>query len=220
MNRGIFRFHGDELCFCIDNMGKIGPRRSRHRPAADTRSKRSGGNRKAAPQRCHRRHAARSRSGCAGRAGNPDDFKQVPSDLLSRLQGEWLASMIVRDGMKIPSPMLKLAKRSAKENQVKITMMGQTIIHVSPLRRVDDSDRNRLSQHPRSKRRASTGHLRVQRGGEACFCMAAPGQPRPTKFEPGAGITLSMEETLRPMPSPNCVAAGLGGAARGACSTG
>ena len=29
------------------------------------------------------------------------------------------------------------------------------------------------------------------RGAEVCFCMAAPGDPRPTDFQPGPGRTLS-----------------------------
>jgi hypothetical protein len=28
-------------------------------------------------------------------------------------------------------------------------------------------------------------------GDEACFCMAAPGLPRPTEFKTGSGLTLS-----------------------------
>lgn len=191
VNRGIFRINGDELQFCIDMHGKDRPTQFKTAPGSGHAFETLKRESKARPTDVTGGTPPSTHPAAPAR-GNPDDFKYVPSDLLSRLQGEWSASTIVRDGKKLPWPMLKMAKRSAKGNEVKITVMGQTMVHA--MVRLDES-KVPVAVDYLSLCEASQGvvHLGIfeWRGDEACFCMAAPGQQRPTTFEPGAGITLS-----------------------------
>jgi len=90
--------------------------------------------------------------------------------------------------------MLATGRRSARENEVKISFGGQMLIHA--LIRIDESvDPVHVDYYNLGGGSKGTVQFGITKwiGGEACFCMAAPGQPRPTDFEsaPGSGRTFS-----------------------------
>jgi uncharacterized protein (TIGR03067 family) len=113
---------------------------------------------------------------------------------LAQLQGEWTAVAIVRDGQTLPPAMCTGGRRSARENEVKITFGGQLMIHA--LVRLD-ANAQPVHVDYCNLGGAAAGTLQhgifEWRDGEACFCMAAPGQPRPLDFTcpPGSGHVFS-----------------------------
>ncbi len=85
--------------------------------------------------------------------------------------------MMVRNGL-----------RSARKNEVTISFGGQTIIHA--LVRIDESaDPIHVDYYNLGG--ACQGAIQYGllkwSGAEACFCMAAPGDPRPGDFTSPAG---------------------------------
>jgi len=90
--------------------------------------------------------------------------------------------------------MLTTGLRSARKNEVKISFGGQTILHV--LMRIDEtSDPMHVEYYNLDGANKGAIQLGIGKwiGNDACFCMAAPGQPRPDDFSssPGSGRTLS-----------------------------
>src|SRR5579885_1701850 len=90
--------------------------------------------------------------------------------------------------------MLATGSRLATKNEIKISFAGQTIIHA--LVRLDDTQRPIAIDYCNldGMAKGTIQHGIMQWEGEvACFCMAAPGQPRPTEFDApkGSGRTLS-----------------------------
>lgn len=193
-NYGIFRFDGDDLVLCLDMAGKPHPKDFRTTPGSGL-----------ACETLRRESGARSASVTGGTraaaspsapAPQPDAaaFAYAPSETLTKLQGEWSAQKIVRDGDELMWVMRKTAKRSAKGNEVKISVMGQVIIHA--LVRIDErATPMHIDYHNLAGAAKGTIQHGVMewRGEEACFCMAAPGQPRPADFEcaKGSGRTFS-----------------------------
>ncbi len=191
-NFGIFRLNGDELELCIDINGKSRPtefctspgtghayetlKRSSHsRPEGVT------GGIVAAPRQ------SPSAQECSG-------FEFVECQTFKRLEGQWTAVKIVRDGQELPPVIVRTGIRTAEKNEVKIRIGGQTMVHA--LVRLDESaDPMRLDYYNvdgACKGTIQHGLLKWI-GEEACFCMAAPGRPGPTDFTspPGSGRTLS-----------------------------
>ena len=90
--------------------------------------------------------------------------------------------------------MLRTGLRVATKNEIKISFGGQMMIHA--LVRIDEST-NPIQVDYYNLGGACPGSL--QYGllqwleEEACFCMAAPGQPRPSDFTcpPGSERTIS-----------------------------
>lgn len=193
-NYGIFSSHDNELKICLDMTG-------RGRPAGFTTTPGSGH----AFQIWRRESADRPNSVTGGTRITPPSspapvedksaFTLRPSETLTRLQGEWSAERVVRDGQEMMWIMRKTGNRSAAGNEVKITFMGQLIIHA--LVRIDESaspvaiDYYNLAGPATD--RVTLGIMEWQ-GDNACFCMAPPGQPRPADFEcpPASGRTLSV----------------------------
>jgi len=101
---------------------------------------------------------------------------------------------IVRDGMELPSMMLRTGLRSAKANEVTITFGGQTMIHA--LVRLDESNAPTHVDYYNLDR-ASEGSIQLGImkwvDDEVCFCMAAPNGARPGDFTcpAGSGRTFS-----------------------------
>lgn len=185
-NHGIFRQSGDELEICLDVNGKSRP--------TGFRSSRGSGH---ALETLRRASADRPRSVSGGvrrpRPAAPatvdaSGFAYVPGPLLDRLQGEWVATKIVRDGGELPKAMLRTGRRSAARNEIKITFGGQVVIHA--LVRIDESSRpvavDYLNLAGMTKAEVQHGIMQWI-GDEACFCMAAPGDPRPQDFACPAG---------------------------------
>ncbi len=191
-NYGIFRLDGDRFELCLDLNGAPRPtgfrasrgsghayetlRRTSHARPDDV----TGGERGAEPQ--------------AIAAPNSTGFEFVPSETLTRLEGDWTAVRLRRDGEEYPTMMLATGRRVAFKNALKIMFGGQVIIDA--LVRIDES------QDPIHVDYCNVGGLAkgtlqhgIMRwlGDEPCFCMSAPDAPRPTAFESaaGSGQTLS-----------------------------
>ncbi len=194
-NHGIFRLDGDRLEICLDVNGGPAPagfrttggsglafetlcRASASRPAGV-----DGGTPPAAPLTAKPTEAA-----------NPSDFAYVPCETLRRLEGQWSAEQVVRDGQELPAMMRKVGRRTAKGNEVTISFGGRVMLDV--LVRVDESSSPvAIDYLHRSGELAGSTQLGIfeWRGEVAWFCMAPPGQPRPAEFSsgPGSGRTLS-----------------------------
>lgn len=190
-NYGIFRVADDRLEICLDMNGKP-------RPAQFATSAGSGH----AYERLGRASSVRPdkvTGGSAPQAQMPSDvedrarfdFKESPT--LTRLQGEWKAVKIVRDGLPLPAPMVATGQRVAARNEVKITFGGQLMIHA--LVRLDESTSPIQVDYYNLCGAIGTVQQGIMQwvGDDACFNMAAPGQPRPEDFTcpPGSGRTLS-----------------------------
>ncbi|HWA11209.1 MAG TPA: TIGR03067 domain-containing protein [Opitutaceae bacterium] len=191
-NHGIFRVDGDRLEICLDLNGKARP--------GEFKTAAGRGHAWEVLRRASSARPPEVKGGVAPAAvssASPADraaFDYVPSPLLTQLQGEWSAVEVVRDGQPLPWLMLKMGKRSAKRNEVHIAFAGQTVIHalvkLDPSRDPVAIDYYNLDGM--AKDTLQEGILRWI-DGDACFCMAAPGQPRPADFTstPGSGRTYS-----------------------------
>jgi len=190
-NYGIFRIAGDRLEFCLDLNG-------RPRPSGFGSSPGSGH----AYETLERTSPARPADVTGGTsvpppAPPPHDrtgFEFVTSPTLTRLQGKWTAVKIIRDGADLPAMMLRTGLRTARQNEVTISVGGQTMIHAL-VRLHENTDPMHIDYcNVGGACPGTIQHGLVQwRGDEACFCMAAPGQPRPGDFTcpTGSGRTFS-----------------------------
>lgn len=185
-NYGIFRLDGDQLEICLDMNGEPRPAKfgtssdSGHAYEALKRSSQTrpddvtGGTPTASLQ-------SPPVQECVG-------FDYVESPTLTKLQGQWTPVKIVRDGMELPSMMLRTGLRSATTNEVKITFGGQTMIRA--LVRLDEST-DPLHVDYYNFDGATKGMIQLGilkwLDDEVCFCMAAPNAPRPDDFTCNAG---------------------------------
>jgi uncharacterized protein (TIGR03067 family) len=192
-NYGIFRLEGDQLELCLDMNGKprpIGFRTSAGSGHAYETLRRTSHSR---PDDVTGGTAAVSQqppppaSQCIG-------FEFVDSPTLARLAGQWTAVKIVRDGQELPAMMVRTALRSASKNEVKISFGGRTMIHA--LVRLDEKNDpvhvDYYNLDGMCKGAIQHGVMKWI-GDEACFCIAAPSQPRPADFTfpAGSGRTFS-----------------------------
>src|SRR5262249_35105061 len=121
-------------------------------------------------------------------------FEVEMTSLLTRLQGEWIAVELVHSGQAVPAAMLSMGSRSAKGNEVKVVFAGQVMVHVKV--RIDESQPPTTGDYLNIGR-SFTGMVSLGImewiGDEVRFCMAGPGEPRPSDFScmPGSGRTLS-----------------------------
>src|SRR5262249_18511681 len=124
----------------------------------------------------------------------PSGFVYTPSQTLLSLQGEWTCERLVRDGQGVPPMMRSTGLRTAAANDLKIFFGGQLIIHalVRIAEGCDPVHVDYCNVGGMAKGAAQQGVMRWL-DDVASFCMAAPGQPRPTEFESpaGSGRTLS-----------------------------
>jgi uncharacterized protein (TIGR03067 family) len=123
-----------------------------------------------------------------------DPFEYVDSPTMRRLQGEWSAVKLVRDGMSLPAMMLECGSRSMSGHAVKVAFAGQVAVDAL-MRLAEGTDPIHVEYQDRSAGCAGPVQLGILRwdGDDAVFCMAAPGRPRPEDFtsDPGSGRTLS-----------------------------
>lgn len=206
-NFGIFRIDGDRLEICLDVNGKPCPKDFRTSPgsghALETLMRTStlrpesvdGGAAPGSGGAGSERAASPTlpREGPASSQESPG-FECVSSATLTRLQGEWIAEKLVRDGQEFPAMMCDTGRRSANGNEVRITFGGQLIIHA--LTRLHEAtDPVQIDYyHLAGTAKGELQHGIMQwRGEVACFCMGAPGGSRPTDFAcpVGSGHTLS-----------------------------
>ena len=191
-NYGIFRLDGDQLDICLDISGGVRPAAFRSVPGTGhafetlrrTSSARPEPVTGGTPQA---RDGSSAPQYCAG-------FEHVPCSTLKRLQGEWTAVKVMRDGHELPSFMQATGRRIAVDNDVKVSFGGQLMIHAL-VRVAEGEDPIHIDYYNRGGQ--MKGHIQhgimQWLGEDACFCMAAPGQPRPIDFEcpVGSGQTLS-----------------------------
>jgi uncharacterized protein (TIGR03067 family) len=195
-NFGIFRVEGDRLEIALDLNG-------RPRPRAFSTAPGSGH----ACELLQRASAARPTDvtgGTATPAQPPSPplrragFAFVSSPTLTKLQGTWSAVKLVRDGDEFPAMMLRTGLRTAVKNELKISFGGQTIIDA--LVRIDESAD---PVHVDYCNVGGTCQGTIQHGlmrwsgDEACFCMGAPGQPRPDDFTCAAGSLRTLSQWRR-----------------------
>ncbi len=192
-NYGIFRLADDTLEICLDLNGKPRPTAFRTAPG-------SGRAYETLQRTSHARPdgvtggtapAPRPIPAHADRAG----FDYVATPTLTKLQGEWSAVKIVRDGQSLPSPMLRLGHRSATKNEIRITFGGQVMIHA--LVRLDETQQPVAVDYYNlaGACEGAIQHGLFQWNGEnACFCLSAPGEPRPTDFTCAAGSQRTLSE--------------------------
>ncbi len=191
-NHGIFRIAGDRLEICLDVNGK--PRPTAFRTAAGSGHALETLRRASSARPAEVTGGTPPPAQTAAAKHDGSGFEYVASATLSRLQGEWVAEKVVRDGQELPKMMLSGGRRSAKGNEIKITFGGQVMIHA--LVRVDERTQpvqiDYYNVGGAAKGAMQQGIMRWQ-GASACFCMAAPGQARPGDFEcpAGSGRTLS-----------------------------
>ena len=195
-NYGIFRLDGDQLELCLDLNGQPRPKKfgttagSGHaceilqRASAARPADVTGGT--PAP--------AQSAPPPQSRAG----FEFVASPTLTKLQGQWTAVKIVRDGEELPAFMARTGLRTATNNALKISFGGQTMIDA--LVRIDETTDpvhvdyyNDGGACPGAVQQG----LMQWDGDDACFCMSAPGQPRPADFTCGRGSQRTFSQWRR-----------------------
>lgn len=191
-NYGIFRLEGDQLDICLDMNGKP-------RPVEFCTSPGSGHANETLKRTFHSRpEDVTGGTASVGQQCSPAQkyvgFEFVECPTLTRLQGEWTAVKIIRDGHELPQMMLHSGLRSANKNDVNISVGGQTMIHA--LVRFDESmDPIHVDYYNLDGACKGAVQLGLLKwiGDEACFCMAGPGQPRPTDFTcaSGSGCTFS-----------------------------
>ena len=191
-NFGIFRFNEERLEICLELNGKS-------RPGTFSTSPESGCAYEILERTSHSRPENVT-------GGTPSAALQIPpvqdglgfefveSATLTRLGGQWTAVKVIRDGQELPSMMLRTGLRTADKNEIKITFGGQLMIHA--LVRLNESTEPMQVDYCNIGG-ASQGSVQYGLfkwiGEEACFCMAAPGQPRPDDFTcpSGSGRTFS-----------------------------
>lgn len=191
-NMGIFRLNGDALEICLDMTGRSRP--------TEFRTTANSGHacevlRRASPARPHgvTGGTAPPTPASAGK-GDKAAFAYVSCPMLDRLQGEWAATRVVRDGQALPKMMLDSGRRVAMKNEIEISFGGKVMIHA--LVRVNDGAKPAEVDYLHIGGQLD-GVLQLGimewRGDEVAFCMAPPGQPRPADFEcpAGSGRTLS-----------------------------
>lgn len=180
-NHGIFRLTGDRFELCLDLNGRPRPKEFRTTPD-------SGHACETLRRVVHARPDAVTGGVAtphppAQPAADASGFTFVDSPLMKKLQGEWSAVEVVRDGDKLPALMVRLGKRSAARNNVKITFAGQVMIDA--LVRFDERhDPVWVDYYNAGGPTKGTIQLGIMKweGKDACFCLASPGEPRPTEF--------------------------------------
>lgn len=190
-NFGIFSLEGDQLDICLNLNGKPRPTEFCTSPGSDH-----------AYERLTRRSLSRPEDVTGGTpAVSPSPlavqdsaaFEFIASPTLTRLQGDWKAIKVAHNGQELPAMMLTTGLRSANQNEVKVTFGGQLMIHA--LVRINESaDPIQIDYYNlRGPAKGTVQHGIMQWVGEdACFNMAAAGQPRPTDFTCAVGSTRTL----------------------------
>ncbi len=191
---GIFELDGDQLTICLGLVGS-------DRPKAFKTTKGSGH----ALERLKRASKARPANVTGGKrqASAPGEplsavdtkaFDGSVTASMKKMEGEWVPTLLVRDGEPMNEQWLGFGSRIGAGNEVKVVFGGQTQVHAKI--RVDETATpiaiDYLGLAGGSKGKVSLGILEWV-GDELRVNMASPGKPRPTDFtaERGTGRTLS-----------------------------
>lgn len=195
-NRAIFRLEGDRLEICLNVRGGPHPGAFGSAPGSGHAFEVLARETKARPQGVTggvrgKSGADTTSGGAAGDAVDAEDaeaFAGPPSQALRRLQGEWRAEEILRDGQALPAFMLKTARRVASGNRVTVTVGGGTIVDALVRLQEDVAPVGVDYLHVAGPAKGALQlGIMEWRGTSAAFCMAAPGAPRPSDFTAAAG---------------------------------
>lgn len=195
---GIYTLDGDRLTLCLGLTGAPRPAAfkttagSGHaleqlRRASTARQKSvSGGTRRAAAQ------SQTAPTPAANAVVDATGFDGPMTPLLQRLQGDWAAVDLDRDGTGMPAEWLAFGSRVTTGNETKVVFGGQVMVHAKM--RFDDRTTpisvDYLNLAGAANGQVSLGLLEWM-GDDARFVIAAPGLPRPGDFAPGKGRTVS-----------------------------
>lgn len=188
---GIYQLDGDSLTLCLALAGAA-------RPKAFATSPESGH----ALERLVRASAARPAGVTGGTPpppeepapqGDPTAFDAPMTDLLRRLEGDWVPVELVTNGKATPEQWLAMGSRRATGNEVKVVFGGQTMVHAKV--RIDERAQplavDYLNLSGKQAGKVSHGIMEWL-GDEVRFLMVPPGKPRPAGFAaPPAASTLS-----------------------------
>lgn len=195
-NYGIFQFDEDRLELCLDLNGR--PRPTRFAAPAGSGHAHEILTRAARVRPDNVAGGSPSTAVTAAAPAIPPGFEAVKSPTLAKLQGEWGAVRMVRDGQELPAAMLRTARRSADGNEVTISVGGRVAIHA--LVRLDERSRpvaiDYYNLEGPAKGLVQRGLFRWE-GEEACFCIAPPDAPRPEAFEAPRGSGRSLSQWRR-----------------------
>ena len=185
---GIFEFNGDDLTFCLGLVGA--PRPTEFNTDAN-------------PMHALE-HLRRETNEAPVKIANPNNVKDPEPNLgsadtegfdivspeLERLQGQWSAISVIRNGDPLPDNFMPHGKRVCKGNHVLVTF-GSPMVN-SLAKTHGERDIDYLIQAGPMKGQNHYGIYKIE-GDIATFCSAEPGQARPTDFtsEPGSGHTLT-----------------------------
>lgn len=193
---GIFELNRDQLTLCLGLTGASRPNAFSTKPGTGH-----------ALERLRRASAERPERVTGGARGKkpaaPPVDSETPVDtssfdvpmtpLMKRLQGEWAAVKLVRDGEDMRADWLPFGSRTTIGNETKVTFGGQVMAHAKM--RIDEGTKpiavDYLNLSGGGKGKISLGILDFV-GDEARFQIASPGLERPSSFTAtGKGLTLS-----------------------------
>lgn len=194
---GIFVLDGDQLTICLGLVGSS-------RPAAFVTTRGCGH----ALERLRRASASRpehvtggtpppttsSSASVPASVVDPASFDAPLTPLIERMQGEWVPTALVRDGVPMNDQWLAFGSRVGTGNEVKVIFGGQTMVHAKV--RVDERATpiaiDYLGLSGAAKDKISFGILEWI-DDELLVVMSQPGDERPTEFtaDKGSGRTLS-----------------------------
>jgi uncharacterized protein (TIGR03067 family) len=207
---GIFELDGDQLTICLGLTGAKRPIGFSTKPGSGhalERLRRASATRPASVTGGARTAADASKGGPqtgppSARPGTPApasadvtaSFDVPMTPLMRRLEGEWSAVELIRDGIKMPAEWLSFGSRTATGNEVKVVFGGQVMVHAKMKidERVSPMAVDYLNLGGAAKGSVSLG-IMDWAGDDARFLINAPGQPRPSSFPaaPGKGQTFS-----------------------------
>ena len=188
---GIFELDGNKLTFCLGLVGASRPTEFNtnaspmHALEHLVRESKDAKVTIANPVATKTCEPTSAKSEQADRSG----FDVVSPDL-ERLQGEWSAVSVIKNGEPLPENFLSFGKRVCKGNHVLVTFGSPMVDALAKTHGERDVDY--LIQGGPMKGKNQFGIYKIE-GDVATFCMADPGFPRPTDFtsEPGSGHTLT-----------------------------
>jgi uncharacterized protein (TIGR03067 family) len=194
---GIYQLDGDRLTMCLGLTGA--PRPEAFKTSAGSghaleQLRRSSAERPQAVSGGTRRTGAKTSAPPTPAADMPLDttaFDGPMTPLLTRLQGEWLAVELNRDGTQMPDEWLAFGSRVTTGNETTVVFGGQVMVHAKM--RFDNTTPmavDYLNLSGATKGKVSLG-LFEWTGDEARFAIAVPGLPRPTDFASAKGRTVS-----------------------------
>jgi uncharacterized protein (TIGR03067 family) len=194
---GIYGLRGDELTMCLGLVGASRPASFASAPGSRHALERF---RRASPDRPHDVHGGRHVA-AGGDVSAPRDAAAIDdaaftsvamTPLMRRLEGEWSAVELIRDGQHMPNEWLAFGSRRTSGNETTVVFGGQVMVRARV--RVDETTTpvavDYLNLAGAVKGRVSLGVMEWI-GDDVRFNMSAPGQPRPADFTPGRGRTVS-----------------------------